>query len=131
VLFEVPWSYNTVTDGHTKTRGGWAVPRRGARRRHPSEAEVWSRNEGNESELAAHGISFEEVEQVFANAPRWAANRRARSGDWKMLGLTDGGRRLTIVLHYDGLARIIRPITGWSPTAGELTRYFEGWRWGD
>jgi uncharacterized DUF497 family protein len=74
--------------------------------------------------LAAHGISFEEVEQVFANSPRSARNRKARSGDWKMLGLTDGGRRLTIVVHYDGDAKMIRPITGWSPTVGEITRYF-------
>lgn len=104
------------------------MPRRGIRGRHPSEAEAWSWNEANERELAAHGISTIEVEQVFGNAPRWASNRKGRAAAWKMLGLTDGGRRLTILVRYDGDAKVIRPITGWSPSAGELTRYFQGRR---
>jgi hypothetical protein len=74
--------------------------------------------------LAAHGISPDEVEQVFGIGPRWAANRKNRPGDWKMMGLTKGDRRLTIIVHYDSDAKVIRPITGWPPTPGELTRYF-------
>jgi uncharacterized DUF497 family protein len=104
------------------------VPRRKVRKGHPSEAQVWSWNEGNEAELAAHYISQGEVEQVFRNKPRWAANRKDRPGDWKMMGLTEGGRRLTIIIHYDSGAKAIRPITGWRPTPGELTRYFRGRR---
>jgi hypothetical protein len=104
------------------------VPKRNVLRGHPSQAEVWSWNEGNESELVAHGITQDDVEQVFGNKPRWATNRKNRPGDWKMMGLTDGKRRLTIIVHYDPDAKVIRPITGWSPTAGELTRYFRGQR---
>ena len=104
------------------------MPRRNVRKVHPSDAEVWSWNDGNESELAAHHISQDDVEQVFGSKPRWAVNRKGRAGDWKMMGLTDGGRRLTIILHYDPDAKVIRPITGWQPTPGELTRYFRGRR---
>lgn len=104
------------------------MPRRNVRKGHPSQAEIWSWNEGNESELAAHDVSPDEVEQVFVRRPRWVVNKKDRSGDWKMMGLTKGGRRLTIIVHYDADARVIRPITGWPPTPGELTRYFRGRR---
>lgn len=70
------------------------MPRRNVRKGHPSQAEIWSWNEGNESELAAHDISPDEVEQVFARRPRWAANKKDRPGDWKMMGLTKGGEAL-------------------------------------
>jgi hypothetical protein len=53
---------------------------------HPSEAEVFDWDEGNEEELSNHAISGNEVEQVFANGPVFAPNKRYRAGDWKMLG---------------------------------------------
>jgi len=92
---------------------------------HPSEAEWWSWDDGNESELAAHSISAPEVEQVFNNGPLFVPNKKRRAGDWKMVGLTDGGRPLTVILRYDGNSASIRPITGWEPTAGERTKYFQ------
>jgi uncharacterized DUF497 family protein len=92
---------------------------------HPEHAEDFEWDEGNESELAAHGISPIEVEDVFDNGPKWARNRSYRSGDWKMMGLTQGGRRLTIVVRLDVDRRGLRPITGWTSTAGEGRRYFD------
>src|SRR5579871_5820901 len=44
-------------------------------------------------------------------------------GDYKMIGRTDGGRLLTIVVRWDLSRRTLRPITGWDSTAGERTRY--------
>ncbi len=41
------------------------------------------------------------------------------------MGLTRGGRRLTIVLRYYSERRSVRPITGWESTDGEITRYFK------
>jgi uncharacterized DUF497 family protein len=93
---------------------------------HPREAEAWEWDEGNEAELARHAISATEVEQVWENGPVFVPNRRHRAGDWKMLGLTHGGRRLTIVIRYFQERRTIRPITGWPTTDGEKSRYFKG-----
>ena len=98
--------------------------RRGHREQHPSYAEQIDLDEGNERELARHGVMGWEVKQVFENGPIWAANKRHRAGDWKMMGVTNGQRRLTIVVRYDTETNAIRPITGWQPTDGELSRYF-------
>jgi uncharacterized DUF497 family protein len=95
---------------------------------HPSRAEAFEWNEGNESELAAHHIRPEEVYEVWANGPAFAPNVKRRAGDWKLVGFTNGGRSLTIVIRYDDEARIIRAITGWSSTQGEQSRYLKGSR---
>lgn len=90
---------------------------------HPREAESWEWDEDNESELAAHGISVDEVEQVWAEGPEWVRNKKHRAGDYKMLGPTFGGRLLTIVVRYNPDRRSNRAITGWDSTDGEKTRY--------
>lgn len=93
---------------------------------HPAEAELWSWDEGNESELAAHGISPWEVEEVFGEGPKWAPNKRNRAGDWKMVGRTSGGRRLTVIVRFYEESALLRPITGWDSTSGERSRYDQG-----
>ena len=95
-------------------------------RTHPSRAEQMLEDEANESELAAHRISPTEVRQVWMNRPKWAPNRKHRAGDWKMMGTTNGGRRLTIIVRFLPDDRALRPITGWDATPAERTRYFEG-----
>jgi len=85
-------------------------------RRHPSTAESWEWDEGNERELAQHRIMPTE----------WAPNVRHHAGDWKMMGKTSGGRRLTIVVRFYEDRAVLRPITGWETTVGERARYFEG-----
>ena len=69
--------------------------------------------------LAAKAISPIDVEQVFANGGVFVPNKKAGSGDWKMIGPTNGGRLLTIVLVYEELTRTIRAFTGWKPTDNE------------
>jgi hypothetical protein len=73
--------------------------------------------------LARHGITPGEAEEVFKNRGRFARNRRDRSGDWLLVGLTDQGRALTLVLVYDTGRRLLRVFTGWDTTEGEHTRY--------
>lgn len=90
---------------------------------HPSAAEAWEWDDGNESELARHRIVPREVTELWENGPVFVPNRRHRAGDWKMLGITHGGRRLTIVFRYWSERRTIRPITGWLTTAGEKKRH--------
>jgi uncharacterized DUF497 family protein len=93
---------------------------------HPSGAEIFEWDEGNEEELGRHAVSAEEVEQVFANGPVFARNKSAGSGDWKMLGRTDGGRQLTVVVLQDETRLALRPVTGSDSTRGEMSRYFSG-----
>lgn len=94
---------------------------------HPAEAEGFEWDEGNELELeqSGHPIKPWEAEEVFMNGPQWAANKRAGSGDWKMIGRTHGGRLLTIIVEAKEITRMIRPITGWPTTKGERTRYIK------
>jgi hypothetical protein len=58
--------------------------------------------------------------------PIWIPNKRHRSGDWKMLGRTAGGRRLSVVVRFYEDRAVLRAITGWDSTPGELARYFRG-----
>lgn len=92
---------------------------------HPKEAEGFEWDEANESELAdpRNPIQPWEVEQVFWNVPDWVRNKKQGSGDYKMIGRTNGGRRLTIVVEMKEVTRMLRPIAGWESTRGELSRY--------
>lgn len=90
----------------------------------PGAAEEFQWDEGNEGELAQHHITPTEVHEVWEDAQAFVPNRRHRAGDWKMLGRTAGGRRLTIVLRFYDDQRLLRPITGWECTQAELSRYW-------
>jgi uncharacterized DUF497 family protein len=92
----------------------------------PWHAEVIEWNEGNESELADHRISPSEVEELFQSDPEWVPNKKHRSGDWKMVGYTAGGRAITVVVSFNEARASLRPITGWECTPGDKTRYLGG-----
>lgn len=80
---------------------------------HPSQASEFEWDDRNESELARHGIVPDEAEQVFDNHPTWIPNKRNRPGDWKMVGQTNGGRSLTIIVRVTDYGYHLRAITGW------------------
>jgi hypothetical protein len=82
-------------------------------------------DEGNERDLARHGISPSEVYEM-GNSPGWVPKIRYHAGDWKMLGQTHGGRPLTIVIRFYPDRGVLRAITGWRTTRGERSRYFNG-----
>lgn len=90
---------------------------------HPRDAEGFEWDEGNRRELAAHHIAEWEAEQVFLNGAAWPKNKRRGSGDRFMIGFTDAGRALTLVVVVKQDMRELRVITGWDSTAGEWTRY--------
>lgn len=92
---------------------------------HPRHAGAFEWDDGNEEELWKHRIVPAEVYDVWAAGPVWVPNRRHRAGDWKMIGRTRGGRRLTIIVRYYPERQTIRPITGWDSTRGEISRYFK------
>jgi uncharacterized DUF497 family protein len=115
-----------ITYGHTGQVGGSAVSS-------PERAEgfEWDDDEderGNTAHLVEsrpdrRSISPWEAEEVFSNGGVFVPNKKHRSGDWKLVGRTDSGRVLTLVLHYDQGRRIIRVITGWDSTSDERSRY--------
>jgi uncharacterized DUF497 family protein len=91
-----------------------------------AEAFEWDDDEletSNTAHLARHGVRPHEAEQVFYNQGVLARNKRRSTGDWLLVGVTDGGRRLTLVLNYQAEKRTIRFITGWDSTADEIKRY--------
>lgn len=90
---------------------------------HPAHAVGFEWDEANEEHLDEHGILPWEVEEVFFNGPVWVPNRKGRSGAWKMIGWTTGGRALAIIVTVNGPAETLRAITGWDATAGDVTRY--------
>src|SRR5680860_317617 len=67
---------------------------------HPRDAETIDFDDGNESELAGHGITALEVFQLVTNDPTWVPNRKGRAGLWLAVGHTDGGRALTVPVAY-------------------------------
>ena len=93
---------------------------------HPRDAEGFEWREEDEDELWDHRIRPFEVEQVRLNRPVWAPNRRGRSGDYIMVGKTDGGRRLTISVKVLADTRSLRAITGWDSSRADLSKYGRG-----
>jgi hypothetical protein len=73
----------------------------------------------NEGELAAHRISAYEVMQLLRNRFTVRRNRRNRSGNRQLIGETDGGRVLTIVLAALKEPDRWRPVTGWDSSPQE------------
>jgi uncharacterized DUF497 family protein len=65
--------------------------------------------------LGRRGISVEEAEQVRRNEHVFEENRRAPSGTSRLflIGLTNGGRRLTLVVEPTADPTAWRVITGW------------------
>lgn len=77
---------------------------------------------GNTGHLARKGITPREAEQVYYNGGKFVPNKKA-SGDWLLVGRTDGGRILTLVRVYQERRRLLRIFTGWASTDGERRRY--------
>lgn len=93
----------------------------------PNDAEIieWDddlQESGNTAHLAEHRITPEEAEEVFYNGGKLIPNTKG-TGDYYLVGRTNGGRALTLVLAYDEVRRCIRIFTGWDSTDGEKTRY--------
>jgi hypothetical protein len=90
---------------------------------HPRDWEDFDLDDGNESELATHGISGTEALQVLDSDPEWVPNKKSRAGTWLAVGYTYGGRALTLPVTYNESLKKVRPITGWDCTTGERTKY--------
>lgn len=89
----------------------------------PRDAEMWEWDENNEAELARHRVRPAEVEEVFEARPVVLPNRRGRSGSFKLVGRSAGGRALTIIVSYDSIRRSLRAITGYDAPGADQNRY--------
>jgi hypothetical protein len=80
----------------------------------PSMAVAFEWDEYNEAELAAHEVLPYEVEQMFRNGPRFSRNKRRAAARWRIVGRTDGGRKLQVfVVWADERDGVLRAVTGW------------------
>ena len=89
----------------------------------PWEAEGLEWDDINIGKLWDRQIRETEVEEVFWNHPVWGRNKAGRTGDRLMVGITDGGRRLTIPVQMNPINKQLRPVTGWESSTAELSRY--------
>jgi hypothetical protein len=69
--------------------------------------------DGNTEHATRHGVSIDEIIQVFANTPRISRNRNHRSAGYSAFGRTDGGRPIRVNFRYDPARRSARPISAW------------------
>lgn len=90
----------------------------------PWDAENIEWNEGNESKVLAHGISPKEVMEALEDAEIWRPNEKGKSGNWKAYGKTNGGKAITMVVHWDEITMNLRPITAWPASNSEKGRFF-------
>ena len=77
-------------------------------------------DEGNSLHLElGHGISRDEVEEVFAGTPIF---RKTKKGHYAAFGPTFEGRYLTIIFELKPKG-LVRPITGWDMSRTEIRYY--------
>jgi hypothetical protein len=70
-------------------------------------------DDANRGHATRHGLTTEEITQALLNNPTMRRNRKGRAGDYYVLGATDGGRRITVVVARDSGRRVLGPITAW------------------
>jgi uncharacterized DUF497 family protein len=70
----------------------------------------WDEEDGNVAHIAEHGVSPEDVEEVFENPVRYEKSRS--SGRPMVFGYTSDGRRIAVV--YEELdATTLYPVTAY------------------
>jgi uncharacterized DUF497 family protein len=80
----------------------------------PSQAVAFEWDDYNEGELGNHGVLPYEVEQAFWNSPKFSRNKKRAPAQWRMVGRTDGGRKLQeFFVWADERDGILRAVTGW------------------
>jgi len=74
---------------------------------------------GAEDELAAHGVTADEALEVSWHDPYFVHDKV--EGRHLMIGQTDAGRLLTIVIEPTATFGIVDVVTGWPSSKGERT----------
>jgi uncharacterized DUF497 family protein len=73
-------------------------------------------DDSNVSKLWEHGITPQEITQILQNAFTVRRNKKNRAGSRQLIGFTDAGRLLTVILAPTHDPERWRPVTGWQST---------------
>ncbi len=79
----------------------------------------WDIDDANLEELAAHGISFEILDQVGEEGPRFRLNKKHRAATHQMIGPDHGGR-FWVICIVEVKQYTWRPVTGWAARNHEI-----------
>ena len=80
-------------------------------------------DDGNEGEMARHGVHPDEVWQVLDFRPAFFRNKKEHAATLLMIGPTDSGRFLTVPPAATPVRGRWRPVTAWESSVGERARY--------
>lgn len=82
-------------------------------------------DEFNEEECARHYVSAREILQVLDDGdPVFLPNKKRHASPILMVGLTHGGRMLSVPLVETDMEAVWRPATAWDSDADEKGRYY-------
>jgi uncharacterized DUF497 family protein len=73
----------------------------------------------NMEKLKFHKVEPTEVIQILENEFTVRRNKKAASGDLQLIGRTNGGRILTVIITPTSVEGRWRPITAWTSTTAE------------
>jgi uncharacterized DUF497 family protein len=77
----------------------------------------------NEGEMASHGVSVIELLQLLDDRIEVFRNKKGRTARHLMMGVTHGGRVLTVPIVPTAVEGRWRPVTAWEATPPEKARY--------
>jgi uncharacterized DUF497 family protein len=83
-------------------------------------------DDGNEAEMAKHGVSAREIFQLLDSRIVVMRNKKSRAADYQMIGQTHGGRVLIAPIVASAVEGRWRPITARNATKPEKARYEKG-----
>lgn len=73
----------------------------------------------NIEKLFQHGVAPQEVVQILDNRFTVRRNKSRGKGERQLIGETNGGRLLTIIIASTRVPDRWRPLTGWDSTSAE------------
>jgi hypothetical protein len=80
----------------------------------------------NEMKFGRHGLTSDDVQQVFDKWPRYYRNRPDRRASHVMVGPTRSGRLLVVPMEEWGGGGLWRPITAFEASPSQAARYRSG-----
>jgi len=81
---------------------------------------------GGSRKLRDRGIEEWEAYEVWLNQHVTVRNKRNRAASHRLIGLTDSGRMLTILVRADEDGRAWLIVNGWGASKAERTLYERG-----
>jgi uncharacterized DUF497 family protein len=90
--------------------------------------QIFEWDEINAAHMRTHGMWDWEIDQLLANFHVVASNRQRRSPRRFLIGRTNGGKAVTVVIEKTREPGTFRPITAWLSTGPERAALEKGER---